>query len=79
MTTETITVRVPKEELENIKHDVLFTIELIQRLKKAGIPVIGILTFRGISHGRMTWYVEEDLDDETHVFEWTGEVEDEEL
>jgi hypothetical protein len=71
-----IEVRMNLVDLARIKHDMLHSIAMVERMKKAGIPVIGILIMRGVSRGRLTWHTEEDLDGDISVLRWYDKGED---
>lgn len=73
----TIEVRVPHDDIKKIQHEVTANIALVERLRKAGIPIIGRLVLSGITHGTLTHHVESDLDGDTLVYRWQGEVEEE--
>lgn len=66
-----IEVRMNLVDLARIKHELLHSIAMIQRLKTAGVPVIGTLLMRGVVRGRLTWHTEEDLDGDISVLRWT--------
>jgi hypothetical protein len=74
MSTQIIEVRVPLEDVMKLQHEVLANIKTVEKLRAAGIPVVGKLVLSGITHGTMTHRVEEDLDGDTLVYEWSGEV-----
>lgn len=65
-----IEVRSNLIDLARVKHDMLHAIAMIERLKKAGMPIIGILHMRGVERGRLTWHKEEDLDGDVSVMRW---------
>lgn len=71
-----IEVRIDLIELRKIKHDVLHSITMIEVLKKAGIPIDGVLLTRGVTRGTLVWSIEEDLDGETWVIRWCDDSED---
>jgi hypothetical protein len=53
--------------------DILNSINMVQALKAAGVPIQGILIAKGIERGRMTWHNEDDIDGEVWVIGWTDE------
>jgi hypothetical protein len=58
-------------------HETLREVELLNRLREAGIPVSGKLKLRGCTHGRLTLWEEPDDDHGLkYFFRWTGLVED---
>lgn len=79
MSTQTIEVRVPLDDLKKLQHEVLANIKTVEKLRAAGIPVIGKLVLSGITHGTLSHRVEEDLDGDVLVYEWQGEVTEDEL
>lgn len=62
-----IIVEIRAEDLITMHH---FTTEgyIIKKLKDAGIPIIGILLFHGVSHG--TLYQEENILNNSYIFRW---------
>jgi hypothetical protein len=74
VTMQTITLRVDLEALKKLQHEVLANIKIVEKMRAAGIPVIGKLVLSGITHGTLTHRVEEDLDGDVLVYSWTGEV-----
>ena len=74
MSTQTIEVRVPLEDVMKLQHEVLANIKLVEKMRAAGIPIIGKLVLSGITHGTLTHHVDDDLDGDTLVYTWTGEV-----
>lgn len=74
MTTQTIEVRVSLDDVKKLQHEVLENIKVVEKLRAAGIPMIGKLVLSGITHGTLTHRVEEDLDGDTLVYMWQGEV-----
>lgn len=74
MTTQTIEVRVSLDDVKKLQHEVLENIKVVEKLRAAGIPVIGKLVLSGITHGTLTHRVEEDLDGDTLVYVWQGEA-----
>lgn len=75
----TIEVRVSLDDIKNIQHEVTANIVLVEKLKKAGIPMVGKLVLSGITHGTLTHVVEQDLDGDTLVYRWEGDLEEDEL
>lgn len=65
-----IEVRVPLDHIKHIQHEVTQNILLVERLKKAGIPIIGRLVLSGVEHGKLEHEVEEDIDGDTLVYRW---------
>lgn len=51
--------------------DILNSINMVQALKAAGLPLQGTLIAKGIERGRMQWYNEDDIDGEVWVIVWT--------
>jgi hypothetical protein len=74
MTMQTITLRVDLEAVKKLQNEVLANIKTVEKMRAAGIPVIGKLVLSGITHGTLTHRVEEDLDGDVLVYSWTGEV-----
>lgn len=74
MPIKTINLRVSLDDIKKLKHEVLENIKLVEKMRAAGIPVVGKLVLSGITHGTLTHHVEEDLDGDTLVYTWTGEV-----
>jgi hypothetical protein len=76
----TIEVRVSLDDVKKTQHEVTANIVLVEKLKKAGIPIVGKLVLSGITHGALTHVVEQDLDGDTLVYRWEGDLaEDDEL
>lgn len=65
-----IEVRVDLDDLRKVTHEVLYNIALIERMRKAGIPVVGRLIPSAVTHGTVIWTVDEDLDGDTLVIRW---------
>lgn len=66
-----IEVKIDVLTMERITNDVSHSIEMVKTLKRAGIPLRGILLAKGIERGEMRWRTLEDLDGDTWVIEWT--------
>lgn len=79
MSTQTITLRVDADSVKKLQNEVLANIKLVEKMRAAGIPIIGKLVLSGITHGTLTHHVEDDLDGDTLVYTWTGEVVEDEL
>lgn len=76
MSIKTIEVRATYKDLEDNRHCITAMMKTIQRMKKAGIPLIGKLSVRAVTHGVLT------ISNEEHemtglqevVYSWTGEA-----
>lgn len=79
MSIQTITLRVEADSIKKLQHEVLANIKLVEKMRAAGIPIIGKLVLSGITHGTLTHHVEDDLDGDTLVYTWTGDVVEDEL
>lgn len=42
----------------------------IRELKALGFPIIGVFAVGGVTHGQLTWWLDED--DQEYHFKWTG-------
>ena len=69
-----IEVRVDVERLLKSEHNILHSIQMIQSLKAAGVPVIGNIAMLGVSHGKLIQFKETGLDDEW-VVQWFADDE----
>lgn len=65
-----IEVRIDMDELNKITHDVTHSIRMIEALKKAGIPFMGILLAKGVERGTLVWCREESLDSDIQIIQW---------
>lgn len=65
-----IEVRIDRDALDKINHDVQHSIYVIDKLKKAGIPIRGNLITRGVERGRLTWHNDDGLDGIEWVIRW---------
>lgn len=74
MPIKTIRLRVALDDIKKLQHEVLANIKLVEKMREAGIPVIGKLVLSGITHGTLTHHVDEDIDGDTLVYTWQGEV-----
>lgn len=70
-----IEVRIDTVSLGKVKHDVLHSVYMIEKLQKAGIPIIGPLIARGIERGKMIWTNEDGLNGHEIVIRWFDEGE----
>jgi hypothetical protein len=64
-----IRIDVPHSQLRG--QEVLTSIQLLTRLKEAGVPIIGKLIILGVERGTLSHSNEPDG---THVFEWVDEA-----
>lgn len=74
MPIKTIRLRVALDDIKKLQHEVLANIKLVEKMREAGIPVIGKLVLSGITHGTLTHHVDEDIDGDTLIYTWQGEV-----
>lgn len=65
-----IKITIPKLHHEQEGREALANIEITERLRAAGIPVIGRLFVMGVSYGVLSLCV---ALDGSHVFEWNPE------
>jgi len=66
-----ITVRIPYDEIVDKTFSPGFDTYVIGKLKKAGIPVLGVLIFRGVIRGVYKYWQEFDTMD--YIFKWKPE------
>lgn len=69
-----IEVRIDVDVMRRIQHNVTHSIVMIDALKKAGIPIDGVLITHGITHGHMTWEVQQGIDGDEWVICWYESV-----
>lgn len=62
----TIEIKVSKEHEQWLGNPILFSIDVLKRMKEAGIPVVGAAVLHGVSHGRL----EITIDNENYVYRW---------
>lgn len=65
-----IEVRMNLVDMKRIKNDILYSITMQDRLRAAGMPIIGTLLMRGVERGVIVWHVEPDLDGDIGVIRW---------
>lgn len=65
-----IEVRIDMDEMNKITHDVTHSIRMVEALKKAGIPFMGILLAKGVERGTLIWGREESLDSDIQIIQW---------
>lgn len=68
MSTQTIEVRITPESLIGCKSEHIAEATVVSTLRAAGIPVVGVFVYRGVSHGIIERRY--DLSTGTHVFVW---------
>ncbi len=51
-------------------HEIHAVVRIMDAMRKAGIPIVGTLHFRGVERGYLTWTLEEDLDDDAVLIRW---------
>lgn len=69
-----IELRVDVAKLKKTEHNILHSIQMIQSLKAAGVPVIGNIAMLGVSHGKLIQFNEIGLDEEW-VVQWFADDE----
>lgn len=65
-----IIVRIERDEFLMLRHPEMFEWICLQKLREAGVPVKGVLFFRGVVRGELSSYHDKILDN--LVFRWTG-------
>ncbi len=68
MTTKTIEVRVNRNHSDALTSDEAANASVMACLKKAGIPVVGTISIRGVKTGALTISTE----GSDYVYSWTG-------
>lgn len=68
MSAKTIEVRITPESLIGCKSEHIAEATVVSTLRAAGIPVVGVFVYRGVSRGTMARRYEKHTG--THVFVW---------
>lgn len=60
-------VVIPRSHAEERGQEVLASVKFVETLKASGIPVVGIIVIRGVTHGTLHHSL---TLDGAHIFEW---------
>jgi hypothetical protein len=67
-----IEVRIDYARVTKIGNEVIFGVEVLGKLKEAGIPVEGVLFPRAVTRGTLSLTVDPVLGD--HVYQWSEDA-----
>lgn len=62
----TIEIKVTKAHIEFLGNHLLVELDVIKRMKRAGVPIAGNSFFYGVDHGRL----EITADNEHYIYRW---------
>lgn len=72
-----IEVSISEHAINRYGHDTLRGKGILDTLRQAGIPVVGdVFVLAGITHGKLTYWNETDLDGTAHMYTWREDEND---
>lgn len=65
-----IELRIDQYQLEKATNDLIYQQHILNALRQAGVPVVGVLVIRSVSRGKLVMHIEQDIDGDTFIWRW---------